>query len=362
MKETSKENRYLLERQSGTTFYDTLCGVPLYSKSGDAPSRRFFVDDNNTPTALGTNCRIAIINNKLVFEGKQGAASVNLGNTEMPHRCIDGILCGGKAYIQATSNGAVFFCRCAPGEKTRINITTDIVNEAIRKNNKYVAFMQKPFRPSLTVAALYSISADGMHYRPLILESNTGNIYKQEICLYSSLNVEHINVFEINMYEPKLMQDTTVESATATQNNAYGATAFLGRTDEFGEQWLYLKANMRFLKHLNDKKLLSAKLHIPILGGGGEDLQAFMLPSRFCSFGSNWSNKLAYVPDEIAEKSISKANYVTFDITRAISEGISNKSKESAGILILNRSKTDCALLATGDCYAFPQMMEIEYK
>lgn len=361
MKETSKENRYLLERQRGSAFCDTLCGVPLCGKNGDAATRRFSVDCN-TPTALGTNCRISLLNNKLVFEGKQGAASVNLGNAEMPHRCIDGMLCGGKAYIQATPNGAVFFCRCAQGEKTEITVTTDIANEAIRKNNKYVAFMQKPFRPSLTVAALYSISADGMHYRPLILESASPSIYKQDICLYSSLSVEHINVFEINMYEPKLMQDTTVESATATQNNAYGATAFVGRTDEYGEQWLYLKANMRFLKYLNGKELLSAKLHIPILSGSGEHLEAFMLPSRFCSFGSNWNNKLAYVPDAIAKKSTSKANCVTFDITGAIAEGLKNKSKESAGILVLNRSKTDCVLLATGDCYTFPQMMEIEYK
>ena len=106
MKETSKENRYLLERQRGGAFCDTLCGVPPCGKNGDAATRRFSVDCN-TPTALGTNCRISLLNNKLVFEGKQGAASVNLGNTEMPHRCIDGMLCGGKAYIQATPNGAV---------------------------------------------------------------------------------------------------------------------------------------------------------------------------------------------------------------------------------------------------------------
>ncbi len=357
---SSVENRYILERKTEDAVTELFCGIPIRSRKGTTTDGSFSFGTDG-PAANGTNCKLRITNDKLILSGKNGTVTVGFNGSKIPSACTGGAVCGGKVCIQAASNGAVFSCRCAPCEKITLNVATDIANEAIRKNNKYVAFMKKPFRPTFTIASLYAVSADGKRYRPLILESKSGNLYRQEIEFSSAFNEEHINVFEINMYEPKLMQDTTVESATATQNNAYGATAFVGRTDEYGEQWLYLKANLHALAHLKDRKLLSAKLHIPIINGSGEHVQAFMLPSRFCSFGSNWNNKLAYIPDAIAEKSCSNANYVTFDVTRAIAEGLNKGSKESAGVLIKSLSKTECALLATGDCYAFPQLLEVEY-
>ena len=70
-------------------------------------------------------------------------------------------------------------------------------------------------------------------------------------------------LFEINLYERKLFLDTTVESKNIGVNNAFGSIAFVGDTEQFGEQWLYSRPAFSLISELYEKSLNYAVLHIP---------------------------------------------------------------------------------------------------
>ena len=72
-------------------------------------------------------------------------------------------------------------------------------------------------------------------------------------------------LFEANLYESKQIQDTTVESANPEVNNAFGGTAFIGNTTEFGEQWLYSRPDYSKFSELTDRQIIKAVLHMPKL-------------------------------------------------------------------------------------------------
>lgn len=118
------------------------------------------------------------------------------------------------------------------------------------------------------------------------------------------------------MYEPKLIQDTTVESANPYENNAFGGIAFIGNTKEYGEQWVYSRADIDKISVFIGRTVNRAVLHIPRLCGE-LSMEALRLTKRFCSFGANWDNKITD-SDSLIKAELNK-DYYTVDVTDIIS-------------------------------------------
>jgi hypothetical protein len=166
-------------------------------------------------------------------------------------------------------------------------------------------------------------------------------------------------MFEANLYEDKLIQDTTVESKKPETNNAFGTSAFIGNTQQYGEQWLYSKMNFQMLSDFTNKEILKVIVHLPKHSTSNTVFDAFKVKSMFCSFGSNWSNKIP--SSSFISKAIEKDNYFEVDVTRFFSDS-NGRFLSPDGIIFKPRTNNGFSAIATGDSYFSPQIFEVNYK
>ena len=180
------------------------------------------------------------------------------------------------------------------------------------------------------------------------------------ITVYSNSIYAKQVLFEINLQETKLFQDTTVESKTPTQNNAFGGTAFIGNSSAFGEQWLYSRPNISLLNDLFGESILSAFLYIPTLHRDDMKLMAVGLATRFCSFGSTWNNK-----KEGSEKtSFSEADsgYYKIDIANMLAKNNRILTNSEGWIIKSAVKNSGFSAISTGDSFYAPQILKITFR
>ena len=167
-------------------------------------------------------------------------------------------------------------------------------------------------------------------------------------------------MLEANLYDHKLFQDTTVESNNPKSNNAFGGIGYIGSSQTYGEQWLYSRSDFTKLTELNDKKILQAILHIPKWNKSAVELSTSLVSARFCSFGSNWNNK-------ISEKSMFTASqitdhYINIDLTSILADKYGQLTANEGFILKEKKKGSGFSVISTGDNYLKPQILEINYK
>ncbi|MBP3395493.1 MAG: hypothetical protein J6M38_13305 [Lentisphaeria bacterium] len=151
--------------------------------------------------------------------------------------------------------------------------------------------MKHKFQPVFTASSLCYQTADHVA-SPLILENVfDAQLKKYRLTIRSTENADGEMSFEMNMYESKIIQDTTVESAHPDENNAFGSTAFIGNSELFGEQQLYIKFDYPRFTEMKNKHLVGIRLWLPILCGS-TPLEAYEMDTRFCSFGSTWNKRI----------------------------------------------------------------------
>ena len=95
--------------------------------------------------------------------------------------------------------------------------------------------MKSEYQPFFVLSGLFG-RVKGRSY-PLKMEAKREKD-GFEITIAGGTDTEKL-LFEMNLHVPKLIFDTTVESKNPAKNNVFGSVAFLGRTEEYGEQWLY---------------------------------------------------------------------------------------------------------------------------
>lgn len=66
-------------------------------------------------------------------------------------------------------------------------------------------------------------------------------------------------------------------------NNAFGSIAFVGDTEQFGEQWLYSRPAFSLISELYEKSLNYAVLHIPKYSDSDIELNVSKAGSRFAA-------------------------------------------------------------------------------
>lgn len=331
--------------------------APIYNlKTRYLVDMKFYRNDQSF-YSVGSNSKITFTD-KIHIESETGNCIVSLPYplgwiSERELACH-----GGKIYN--TTNGIA--CKLPLNDTPTFSLEIEVSKPylQIRANDKYFAYMTDTYRPLICCSCIGTLNESGRIIAPSRLSYEKINNQKYRITFASCSPIGKWLLFEINMYESKLFQDTTVESKNPRVNNAYGTTAFIGTSIEFGEQWLYSRPDFSKLQDVGVNRILKAILHIPKWKDSGGTLTAYKLASRFCSFGSTWENK---VPASAATiNAIPTPLHFNIDITDFLTDSHTRLSAME-GMIFKSQKKSDSfSAVSTGDsCYA-PQILEIRYQ
>lgn len=199
--------------------------------------------------------------------------------------------------------------------------------------------------------------------------------FLNELPIYLRLWVESIDTKKDAVY--KINKDSvfltfnytdTLESVyridpdmNPSTNNAFGSVGFIGNSSAYGEQWLYSRLDYSRIPEIMDKRIHKAVLHMPKLNQSKVEFSAYKVSARFCSFGSNWDNK---IPGETpVSDSASQSGYQSLDFTSLLVDGRTKTITKSEGLILKPKIKgSGFSVIATGDSYLAPQIMEINFR
>lgn len=259
--------------------------------------------------------------------------------------------------IRPTLNGMLLIFSCsASSDPPRILLHLDRSFESIRSNNRYFSIMREKFTPFVTVSCIGAINDSKKITAPCEVSIQQLNDFDYHLTFCPTDKSNNRIAVEINMQEVKLFQDTTVESKNPAINNAFGGISFLGTSKAFGEQWLYSRLEASNIAQLQNKKIIKTILHIPQLGCHTSPITVNRIAERFCSFRSNWENKIA-IKDTVALSSYSNG-YYHLDITKLLG----HLRKQSENFVIRGTSTSKPAIISTGDSFFAPQILEVTYQ
>ena len=347
----SNRYRVLVKEPVGLTAY--CFSAPIYNTSTGQLVHRNFEKVQNGYAFKGSNSTVSVCKNRCVLENADGRAIILL--LESP------TLNGAKkttpsaVTVTPTLNGLRVSAR---HQSIRFLLQSEAKQESIRHTPTCFTLMKEPFKPFLSVAALYAADDKGNLFPAELRYRDKGSqTYELELsCKESDASL----LFEVNLYEAKLFQDTTVESAHPDSNHAYDAVGWIGKTERFGEQWLYSRPDISKISDLTAERVEHVFLHIPVLTQSTEGLDVLVPTSRFCSFGSTWNSKVS--ASAKALNTTCSGRYLTLDVTSLFTNRTEHSLIYSEGLILKKpRGNDPFIAISTGDCYSAPQILEIRF-
>ena len=351
-------NRYgVIANEDNGTKTAYYFSAPIYSeKTDELVDGKFYINES-TVKYIGSNAEI-IFDEVVKFSNQQGSLMVYLkGNTEF---ISQNELLRSGCILKPALNGIV--CKFPIETADSISFVIESQNPYydIRTNDRCFCFMQEAFRPFATVSCIGVADENDNIIAPSKMEYIRLSGNKYQISVTPCCQIGKWLTVEINLYEQKLFQDTTVESGNPKTNNAFGSVAFIGNTSQYGKQWLYSRPDFFKFSQLADKKILKAVLHIPKYNNTELKLRAYKVFARFCSFGSNWENRMG-ADDPVAD-SVTHNGYESIDITTLLTDKNGNLINTEGVIIKPKENKNMFSVIATADSHYKPQILEISYK
>ena len=105
---------------------------------------------------------------------------------------------------------------------------------------------------------------------------------------------------------------------------------------------------------------MHAVLHLPKLNTGAIELSASKVAARFCSFGSKWDNKIA--EGVIFNESQITDHYIDLNLLPVLADKQGQLLRGEGFILKAKKKNSGFSVIATGDNYLYPQILEINYR
>lgn len=352
-------NRYRLVVQENngtkTAYYFS---TPIYSRRTRKMIDVKFQSNGDAIFSTGSNTNITVSRNVLI-ENAEGSCSI-----ELSQNCnlisSQKVRCGSMVLIP-TTNGVAFKCALKTNEKATFTIEVGQPFLNVRANDRCFALMKERFRPFVVFSCIGTVDTSGNVIAPAKIEYQKLTDRHYRIAIFSTSPLAQSVLFEANLYENKLFQDTTVESMNPSTNNAFGSVGFIGNSSAYGEQWLYTRLDYSRIPEIMDKRIQKAVLHMPKLNQSKVEFSAYKVSARFCSFGSNWNNK---IPGETPVSDSSSQNgYQSLDFTSLLIDGRTKTITKSEGLILKPKVKgSGFSVIATGDSYLAPQIMEINFR
>lgn len=350
------QNRYCVITKEPDQSRTAYCfGSPIYNNGLHEIVDRRFKAGRECFYAIGSNAEIKI-GDEIFMKNAMGHCSLKLSGkaTQLSEYELE---CGNDR-ISLTSNGILY--RAEINDNTEITFKLEAGSPFmnIRANNKYFSLLYEKFRPFVTLSSIGIEDANGDIVAPVKIVYQRDNDRMHTITFIHNSNIGKYITFEMNLHDWKLFEDTTVESYDKYENNSFGTTAFIGKTEEFGEQWLYIRPEISRIQELFFQRVNKATLHFPKYNNCDTDIKAFAVASRFCSFGSNWDNKSE--AEETALYSSNTQHYHSFDVTNLIADKKTKRLQRSNGIVLRPKERNmPFSVISTGDSCNRPIILEI---
>lgn len=352
-------NRYrLVVQESNGTKTAYYFSTPIYSRRTRKMIDVKFQSNGDAIFSTGSNTNITVSRNVLI-ENAEGSCYI-----ELSQNCnlisSQKVRCGSMVLIP-TTNGVAFKCALKTNEKATFTIEVGQPFLNVRANDRCFALMKERFRPFVVFSCIGTVDTSGDVIAPAKIEYQKLTDRRYRIAIFSTSPLAQSVLFEANLYENKLFQDTTVESMNPSSNNAFGSVGFIGNSSAYGEQWLYTRLDYSRIPEIMDKRIQKAVLHMPKLNQSKVEFSAYKVSARFCSFGSNWNNK---IPGETPVSDSSSQNgYQSLDFTSLLIDGRTKTITKSEGLILKPKVKgSGFSVIATGDSYLAPQIMEINFR
>ena len=352
-------NRYrLVVQESNGTKTAYYFSTPIYSRRTRKMIDVKFQSNGDAIFSTGSNTNITVSRNVLI-ENAEGSCYI-----ELSQNCnlisSQKVRCGSMVLIP-TTNGVAFKCALKTNEKATFTIEVGQPFLNVRANDRCFALMKERFRPFVVFSCIGTVDTSGDVIAPAKIEYQKLTDRRYRIAIFSTSPLAQSVLFEANLYENKLFQDTTVESMNPSTNNAFGSVGFIGNSSAYGEQWLYTRLDYSRIPEIMDKRIQKAVLHMPKLNQSKVEFSAYKVSARFCSFGSNWDNK---IPGESPVSDSSSQNgYQSLDFTSLLIDGRTKTITKSEGLILKPKVKgSGFSVIATGDSYLAPQIMEINFR
>lgn len=349
----NNSNRYCILSDEGHIMTAYCFSVPIYNDASNRLVRREFIKDGNLIRFSGSNTKGFIHHGKIIMTNTYGGICISLPSDDISW--IDEGLNSGNWKIEPSFNGVCVHCS-SPIAKINLNIDREFL--MIRHCSKSFGIMQEEFIPFFTATPLFSADQNDKLFPATVKYKK---LYDRNYEVIIQATKGNCVSFELNLYEPKLFQDTTVESNHPKENNAYGGISFLGKTEWTGEQWLYSRLDLTKIPELYSVSIQKVFLHLPRWNSADIEIEAYTPTTRFCSFGSNWENKIGQTA--LVASATPNGNYITVDITKLVTDASRKSLIPTNGLILKSKSKGDSFVtISTGDNYTFPQILEIQYE
>lgn len=346
----NSDNRYLIKFQERDgSISEIYFSVPIRNQQTNDIIQAKFTNTDHYYKYSGSNMQLSINNNKIKFNNDKANPIVTLTDNYINKRNEKLIYL--RSTISPTLNGLLFDIS---ERQYTLNIYS-VLPFDLRINDRFVAMLGNDGKPFITISCLGAYSANNIFMGVSNIKYDRNDQHNLSVTVYhNNPNTTHF-LFEINMFEEKIFEDTTVESKNPTLNNIYGSLAVVGNSGQYGDQWLYSKINMTKL-NTNNKKMRSLTLFYPQHDKSDNICSAHKLEKSFCSFGSIWNNKIDL--SSVSAQMTAQNGFYYVDV----SDMFINKNALPHALAYVIRSKTHGAPLSTGDSYAYPPFMIINYN
>ena len=352
----SNTNRYCVAVKNNDTIESYYFSTPIYRLTDGALVTRRFRQVGDKYMCEGSSAYITVDRNGIVMSDRHIQIKVSFEQAN-DYVFEEGALRSPYHTIEPTFNGLAFRMRCNKNEKKKIFMSTSSPAFKVRENNVSLSLMREEFTPYATVSSIYSLSQNGACYPMNVRHERTDdNCHTLELC--STMNADCDMLFELNLYESKLFHDTPVESLRRDENYAYVSSAFIGKSETFGEQWLYSRPDFSRIPEINERDIRSATWYLPLYKKSGPKLNAHRMEERFCSFGSTWANKTT--PGDRVIPVDNATNYLSVDATKLVHEQKTTFSSQGFAIIPVEK-ESGFTVFATGDNSFTPQILRIIY-
>lgn len=355
----SNTNRYRLVLQesdgSRTAYYFS---TPIYNQKDRKLVDIKFRSDGENICGVGSNANITV-SEKILMKNAEGTCYIGL--PQKPALISEKRLKFNKGEIFPTVNGVAVMCDVKETSGINFIVEVDKPFLNVRANDKCFALMKEKFSPFVVFSCIGAFDAAGNLIAPATIVYQKPTEKKYSLTVSSASPMAQSVLLEANLYENKLFQDTTVESNNSSVNNAFGSMGFIGNTALYGQQWLYSRPDYSKMSEIMDKRVNKAVLHMPKLNSANVELSAFKAISRFCSFGSNWNNKVS--GGTVVSDSSTNNGYQSLDLTALLVDPRTRTFSKTEGLILKPKIKdVGFSAVSTGDCYFAPQILEINFR
>lgn len=349
-----QSNRYGLQfvcENGGENYYFS---TPIYQQDTNKVICLQFQQQGDSFTFLGSNC-VVIVNEKQIRFIRKSEELVVLFKNPIVWTFDNGALFSERLSISPTYNGVML---AGDLDAMQFNVFTTIDYESFRKSKNCVGLMENHFKPIFNFSALFA-KGEGDELSPLIVSYFEKSKQEGKVAFFATDERCTQGVIELNFYEPKLMHDTPVSEKRPNENNAFGAVAWMGQSSFYGSQWFYFRPDFSNLPEMKNKVIQKITLYLPCWNTSDLLIEMHNLQSRFCSFGSNWENKIGtgqrkYVADQSEE-------YLSIDVTKLYSNSGQLTASIGSVLIAEQTNQASFQIISTADCYARPPILCVKY-